>query len=48
MKRLIEHKKFIPVLMKFSEIYNPHKMHLISQNGLSWQEYIKINPVELF
>ncbi len=40
--------KFTKGMMKFSEMYNPHKMYLISQNGLSWQEFIKINPVELF
>ena len=40
--------KFTKGMMKFSEIYNPHKMYLISQNGLSWQEFLKINPLELF
>jgi predicted AAA+ superfamily ATPase len=40
--------KFTKGMMKFSEIYNPHKMYLVSENGLSWQEFIKINPVELF
>lgn len=40
--------KFTNGMMKFSEMYNPHKMYLVSQNSLSWQEFIKINPVELF
>jgi len=32
----------------FKNKYNPHKIYLISNRGLSWQEFLKINPIELF
>jgi hypothetical protein len=33
---------------RFKSKYNPHKMYLIAENGLSWKEFFKINPLELF
>ncbi|MCF6358622.1 MAG: ATP-binding protein [Draconibacterium sp.] len=35
-------------MVEFDKLFRPHKTYLISQNGLSWQEFLKINPVELF
>jgi predicted AAA+ superfamily ATPase len=32
----------------FKKKYNPHKVYLISKRGLPWQEFLRINPVELF
>jgi len=32
----------------FKKKFNPDKSYLITNNGLSWQEFIKINPIELF
>ena len=40
--------KFTKGMIKFNEMYNPHKMYLVSKNSLSWQEFLRINPVELF
>lgn len=35
-------------MAQFNKLFHPYKTYLISQNGLSWQEFIKINPIELF
>jgi uncharacterized protein len=32
----------------FKNKFNPDKLYLISNRGLSWQEFLKINPVDLF
>jgi predicted AAA+ superfamily ATPase len=32
----------------FKKRFDPHKIYLISNRGLSWQEFLRINPVELF
>jgi uncharacterized protein len=32
----------------FKKKFNPDKLYLITNNGLSWQEFLKINPIELF
>ena len=32
----------------FQRKFNPGKIYLIDNKGLSWQEFLKINPVELF
>lgn len=40
--------KFTSGMNRFNDQYKPHKMYLISENGLSWKEFLKINPVELF
>ncbi len=40
-----ENKKGLEV---FKNKFNPDKIYLISNRGLSWQEFLKINPIELF
>lgn len=40
--------KFTKGMNLFKTQFNPYKMYLISRNGLSWQEMLKINPMELF
>jgi predicted AAA+ superfamily ATPase len=35
-------------LEAFKNKYNPDKIYLLSNRGLSWQEFLKINPVNLF
>lgn len=32
----------------FKKKYNPHKILLIGNAGLSWQEFLQINPAALF
>lgn len=32
----------------FRNKFKPDKIYLISNNGLSWQEFLRINPIELF
>jgi len=32
----------------FKNKYQPDKMYLIGRDGMPWQEFLKINPVELF
>lgn len=32
----------------FNRKFKPDKSYLISNRGLSWQEFLKINPTELF
>ena len=32
----------------FKNKFNPEKLYLISNRGLSWQEFLKINPIDLF
>jgi len=32
----------------FKKKFDPHKIYLISNRGLTWQEFLKISPVELF
>jgi uncharacterized protein len=32
----------------FKKKFNPDKLYLITNRGLSWQEFLKINPVDLF
>ncbi len=40
--------KFTSGMNRFKNQFNPDKMYLISENGLSWKEFLKINPVDLF
>lgn len=40
--------KFTSGINRFKENYNPHKIYLISENGLSWKEFLNVNPVDLF
>lgn len=35
-------------LEAFKNKYNPDKIYLLSNRGLSWQEFLKINPADLF
>jgi predicted AAA+ superfamily ATPase len=35
-------------LDKFKDKFNPDKFYLINNRSLSWQEFLKINPAELF
>jgi hypothetical protein len=32
----------------FKNKFNPDKLYLISNTGLTWQEFLKINPIDLF
>jgi predicted AAA+ superfamily ATPase len=32
----------------FKKKFNPEKLYLISKGGIPWQEFLKINPIELF
>lgn len=32
----------------FKNKFNPDKIYLIANQGLSWQEFLKINPIDLF
>jgi len=32
----------------FQKKFNPHKIYFIDNKSLSWSEFLKINPVELF
>jgi len=32
----------------FKKRFNPDKLYLVTNRGLSWQEFLKINPTELF
>jgi predicted AAA+ superfamily ATPase len=32
----------------FKKAFNPHKVLLVGNSGLSWQEFLTLNPVELF
>ncbi len=32
----------------FKNKFNPDKLYLITNRGLSWQEFLKINPIDLF
>ena len=32
----------------FRKKFKPDKLYLISNRGLSWQEFLRVNPVELF
>ena len=32
----------------FKKKFNPEKMYLISKGGITWQEFLKINPIDLF
>lgn len=32
----------------FKQKFNPHKVYIIENRGLSWQELLKLNPLELF
>ncbi len=40
--------KFTTGINRFKENYNPHKIYLISENGLNWKEFLNVNPVDLF
>ncbi|WP_372932292.1 ATP-binding protein, partial [Mariniphaga sediminis] len=40
--------KFTKGMQKFSSAFKPYKMYLVSNEGLSWKELLKINPVDLF
>ncbi|MCF6271484.1 MAG: ATP-binding protein [Melioribacteraceae bacterium] len=35
-------------LNKFNNLFSPNKVYVIDNSGLSWQEFITINPKELF
>jgi uncharacterized protein len=35
-------------IREFSKRFNPDKTFIISEEGISWKEFIKINPVDLF
>ena len=35
-------------LEKFKSQYNPQKIYMIDNKNLSWEEFLKISPVELF
>ncbi len=32
----------------FYKLYNPYKVLLVGQSGIPWQEFLRLNPVELF
>jgi len=32
----------------FKKAFNPDKVLLIGNNGIPWQDFLKLNPVELF
>jgi uncharacterized protein len=32
----------------FNDRYKPDKLYMITNRGLSWQEFLKINPIDLF
>jgi predicted AAA+ superfamily ATPase len=32
----------------FSEAFHPHKIYLIGGTGIPWQDFLKINPEDLF
>lgn len=40
--------KFTPGMNRFKSLLNPDKMYLISDNGLSWKEFLNVNPMDLF
>lgn len=40
--------KFTSGMNRFKSQFNPEKLYLISENGLSWKEFLKVNPVDLF
>jgi uncharacterized protein len=40
-----ENKKGLEV---FKHKFNPDKLYLVSNSGITWQEFLKINPIELF
>jgi predicted AAA+ superfamily ATPase len=40
--------KFTKGMQKFKSLYKPHKIYLISNDGLTWKELLEINPVDLF
>jgi len=35
-------------LNAFQKAFNPDKVLLIGESGIPWQEFLKINPKELF
>lgn len=35
-------------LTVFKNKFNPEKLYLINKGGISWQEFLKINPIDLF
>lgn len=40
--------KFTSGMNRFKTQFNPNKMYLISENGLSWKEFLNVNPMDLF
>lgn len=32
----------------FTEVFHPHKIFLVGGTGMPWQEFLKVNPVDLF
>ncbi len=32
----------------FNKMFNPDKVLLVGDSGIPWQEFLKINPLELF
>lgn len=40
--------KFTKGMQKFKDRFNPQKVYLISNEGLSWKEVLKIEPPDLF
>jgi len=41
-------KKSTRGMEAFKDLFNPYKVLLIGNTGLPWQEFLEINPVELF
>ncbi|MEA3445263.1 MAG: ATP-binding protein [Bacteroidota bacterium] len=37
-----------PGMNAFRKKYNPHKIYLVGNTGIPWEEFLLINPVELF
>ena len=35
-------------LSRFSKIHHPHKLMLVGATGIPWQEFLRIDPLELF
>ena len=40
--------KFTKGMLKFKNQFNPHKIYLISNEGISWKETLKIDPLDFF
>jgi len=40
--------RFTAGMNRFKSLYNPCQLYLVAENGISWEEFLKINPVDLF